>query len=103
MTESSLSYYLFRVLGSLAPLVPRRVGYRLADAIGLVAFHLYSGSATTLEDNLSHVLKNEVDETTVQTTERQVFSNQSKNYFDIFRSHALSDEEISSSVNFFGL
>lgn len=103
MTESSLSYYLFRVLGSLAPLVPRRVGYRLADAIGLVAFHLYSGSATTLEDNLSHVLKNEGDETTVQTTARQVFSNLSKNYFDLFRSHALSDEEISASVNIVGL
>ncbi len=103
MTESSLSYYLFRVLGSLAPLVPRRVGYRLADAIGLVAFHLYSGSATTLEDNLSHVLKNEGDETTVQTKARQVFSNLSKNYFDLFRSHALSDEEISASVNIVGL
>jgi KDO2-lipid IV(A) lauroyltransferase len=103
MTESFLSYYLYRVLGSLAPLVPPRVGYRLADAIGLVAFHLYSGSATALEDNLSHVLKNQGDETTVRTTARQVFSNLSKNYFDLFRSHALSDEEISASVNIVGL
>jgi KDO2-lipid IV(A) lauroyltransferase len=103
MTESFLSYYLFRVLGSLAPLVPPRVGYRLADAIGRVAFHLHSGSATTLEDNLSYVLKNQGDETTVRTTARQVFSNLSKNYFDLFRSHALSDEEISASVNIVGL
>jgi len=103
MTESLLSYYLFRMLGSLAPLVPRRVGYHLADVIGLVAFNVYSGSATTLEDNLSHVLKNERDETTVRTAARQVFSNLSKNYFDLFRSHALSDEEISASVNIVGL
>jgi len=103
MSQSFVAYYLYRVLGSLAPLVPRRLGYWLASQLGLVAFHLSPRGAAVLEENLSHVLGEKADEITIKATAREVFRNLSKNYYDLFHRHALSDEEASASITIRGL
>lgn len=103
MSRSGFSYYLYRVPGSIAPLLPRRFGYWVASQLGVLAFHLYPRGATMLEQNLSHVLGEEANEATIKATAREVFRNLAKNYYDLFRSHALSDEEISASVTVVGL
>jgi lauroyl/myristoyl acyltransferase len=103
MNQSLLSYYLYRVLGSAAPLVPARLGYWLASRIGSLAFHINLRGRTTLRENLSHVLGEQADEATIKATGREVFRNIAKNYYDLFRSHALSDETIRTSVTVVGL
>ncbi|TKJ31516.1 MAG: hypothetical protein CEE40_01670 [Chloroflexi bacterium B3_Chlor] len=102
MNQPFLGYYLYRVLGSLAPLVPRRLGYWLAGQLGLVAFLLNPRGAAALKENLSHVLGEEADETAIQATAREVFRNLSKNYYDLFHRHALSDQESGASVTIRG-
>lgn len=103
MNQSLLSYYLYRVLGSIAPLVPPRFGYWLASQLGVLAFYLNRKGAKAVKENLSHVLGEETHEAAIDATAREVFRNLAKNYYDLFRSHALSDEKISASVTIIGL
>lgn len=103
MNQSLLSYYLYRVLSSVAPLVPARFGYWVASQLGVLAFYLNRKGAKAAKENLSHVLGKEADEATIKATAREVFRNLAKNYYDLFRSHALSDEKISASVSVVGL
>jgi lauroyl/myristoyl acyltransferase len=103
MNQSLLSYYLYRALGFIAPLIPPRFGYWLASLLGTLTFYLYSRGAKAVKENLSHVLGEEGNEATIEATAREVFRNLLKNYYDLFHKHALSDEEISTSVTVVGL
>jgi lauroyl/myristoyl acyltransferase len=103
MSQSLLSYCAYRVLGSVAPLVPRRLGYWLASQIGSLAFYINRRGANALKENLSHVLGKEADEVTITAIAREVFRNLAKNYFDLFHKPALTDEKISASVTVTGL
>jgi lauroyl/myristoyl acyltransferase len=103
MNQSLLSYYLYRVMGSIAPLIPPRFGYWLASQLGVAAFYLNPSGAEVVKENLSHVLGEAANEATIKATARQVFRNLLKNYYDLFHKHSLSDEEISASVTIVGL
>lgn len=103
MSQSLLSYYLYRLLGTLAPFVSRRLGYRLADRMGLLAFYVSPKGTASLKDNLSHVLGKNANESTIRATAQRVFCNLGKNYYDLFHKHALSREEATASVDFRGL
>lgn len=103
MSQSLLTYYVFRMLGSLAPLVPRPLGYLLAGKTGRVGYYLHPAGAASLKENLSHVLGEKADDATLRATALEVYSNLAKNYFDLFHNHSLSDEGISASVNIVGL
>lgn len=103
MSQSHLSYYFYRLVGTLAPLVPRRLGYWLAGRTGRVAFHLNLGGAPALKENLSHVLGDDANEARIKATALEVLSNLSKNYFDLLYQHALNDEEASATVTVRGV
>jgi len=103
MSQSFLGYYLYRVLGSVAPLLPPRLGYWLVSRLGVLAFCFNPRGAKTLKENLSHVLGEEANEPTIKSIAREVFRNLSKNYFDLFHRHALGDDEASASVTIEGL
>ena len=103
MNQSLLAYYLYRVLGFICPLMPRRFGYWLVSQLGTLAFYLYPRGAEIAKENLSHVLGEEADEETVKATAQEVFRNLLKNYYDLFYKHALSDEEVGATVAVVGL
>ena len=103
MSQSFLGYYLYRVLGSVAPLLPPRLGYWFGSRLGVLAFCFNPRGAKTLKENLSHVLGEEANEPTIKSIAREVFRNLSKNYFDLFHRHALGDDEASASVTIEGL
>ncbi len=103
MSQSLLSYYFYRLLGSLAPRAPRPLGYWLADKIGRLAFYVHRNGATTVEENLSHVLGANANGDRIKTTALDVFGNLAKNYFDLFHRHALGQEQANSTVTVQGL
>ncbi len=103
MIQSSFRYYLYRVLGSVAPLLPPRFGYWIASQLGALAFYLNSAGAKTVGENLSHVMGEEAGEARIKATAREVFRNLLKNYYDLFHKHALSDDEIKASLTIIGL
>jgi lauroyl/myristoyl acyltransferase len=103
MSQSLVTYYLYRVMGSVAPLLPPRFGYWLASRLSVLLFYLNPRGASTVKENLYHVLGDGTDEAIINATAREVFRNLGKNYYDLFHKHSLSDEEISASVAVEGL
>lgn len=97
MNWEDLSYYAYRLGGILAPRVPPRLGYWLATQAGSLMYHT-SAARPIVEDNMAHVLAQPAHSPAVQCTARQVFRNQTKNYFDLFRVGALGRAEIEASV-----
>lgn len=103
MSQSLLTYYVFRMLGSLAPLVPRPLGYLLAGKTGRVGYYLHPAGAASLRENLSHVLGEKADDATLRATALEVYSNLAKNYFDLFHNHSLSEQEANALVTIRGV
>lgn len=102
-SHSFLVYCAYRLLGILAPLVPQTLGYWLAAQVGALAYHLNRRGSEVLRENLRHVLGDEADEALVETTAIEVFRNLAKNYYDLFRKHALGAEEATDSITVHGL
>ncbi len=103
MSHSLLSYCAFRLMGGLAPFLPRRFGYWLAEQAGTVAYHLGYPSPAALRGNLYHVLGTDGDGNNVEHVAVEVFRNLAKNYYDLFHKHALSTEEATASIEVRGL
>ncbi|HJX39411.1 MAG TPA: lysophospholipid acyltransferase family protein [Anaerolineae bacterium] len=103
MSQASLIYYSYRVLGAVAPVVPRRLGYWLAERSATLAYRLRRSSGAALRENLSHVLGAEVDDAAVESAALGVFRNLAKNYFDLFHKHRLSTEDATATINVCGL
>jgi lauroyl/myristoyl acyltransferase len=103
MSHSLLSYCTFRLMGGVAPLLPRRWGYWLAEQAGTVAYRLGLPSPAALRGNLHHVLGTDGDDHSVERTALDVYRNLAKNYYDLFCKHALSMEEATASIEVRGL
>jgi len=98
MDLGQVSYYTYRLGGALAPRIPPRLGYRLASQVGDVLFRL-SPQRATVAENVAHVTGLPPSSGPVQRIARQVFRNQAKNYFDLFRVSALSPEGIQATIH----
>lgn len=101
--QSSLSYYVYRFLGAVVPLIPPRLGHAMFSRIANLA---YPGLTTLREnvcDNLRHVLGPQADPARIEDVARQVFQNQARNYFDLFRVASLSADQIRQLVTVNGL
>ncbi len=97
MQVDSLSYYLYRLVGALAPHISPPSGYALAEHFGSILYRL-SPLRHNVEDNVSHVLGAPVGSPEVRKVARQIFRNQSKNYFDLLRVSRLTPDDIRRSV-----
>ncbi len=95
-------YYLFRILGLLALLLPPRVGFWLFSRFGDAFYHFDKRGRAAVRDNLRHVLGPDVDDETLEREVYQVFRNQGKNYYDLFRSPRLSAADIERIVTVHG-
>ncbi len=89
-----VAYLLYRLAGILLPLVPPGVGYALLSLMGRLAFNLAGGRRQVVMGNLAHVLGVDVDQRILRELAVQVFQNQIKNYFDLFRLPSMDERQI---------
>jgi KDO2-lipid IV(A) lauroyltransferase len=98
-----LSYYVYRLLGAVMPLVPPKLGYALFTRLGDLSHDRSATSRENVYDNLRHVLGPEADPSRVEKVAREIFRNQARNYYDLFRVPSLSDAQIERLVTIHGL
>jgi lauroyl/myristoyl acyltransferase len=91
-------YYVFRLLGLLAPCLPAWLGLCLAAALGDLWYHLARGRRAILISNLRHVLGPSASEREIQCTARAVFRHNFRNYYDLFRLPHLPSEELEKLI-----
>lgn len=92
-----LVYYAYRLAGAVAPHIPPALGYRAAGWVGSIAYYL-SSLRGNVQDNMAHIIGMPANSPCVRAIARQVYRNQSKNYFDLFRQSSLSETEIMETV-----
>jgi len=102
LDQSLISYYIYRVLGALVPLLPPRIGYALFGWFGNLAYSHSTGSRQNVEDNLRHVLGAQANPDRIAAIARKIFRNQAHNYYDLFRLSTLRAEQIERLVTFRG-
>jgi KDO2-lipid IV(A) lauroyltransferase len=98
----SVTYGVYRLLGALAPRIPATWGHRLAQRVGPLIWHLAPRSRAAVLDNLTHLLGARRHANLVHISQ-QVFGNQAKNYYDLFRLPSLSDAEVAELVTLRGI
>ncbi len=95
LDQTLFAYYLYRLLGWLAPLVPPSLGYRLATIGGDVFYYLQKTTRANVYDNVKHILEGTrkgLDN--IEGVVRGVFRNMAKNYYDLFRAPSVSLAEV---------
>lgn len=101
--QEQLAYVAYRALGALMPLIPPSVGYALFKRIGDLSYEKGTTSRQNVHDNLKHVLGEQADPTHLAGVAREVFRNQARNYYDLFRVASLSEARINQLVTVHGL
>ncbi|MFQ5857729.1 MAG: lysophospholipid acyltransferase family protein [Anaerolineae bacterium] len=94
-----VTYFLYRLVGWLAPRIPARLGYWLFARIGDLFYWLDADGRRAVHDNLQHVLGPDVPRSVLSDKVRATFHTQAYNYFDLFRVPSMSAEEIEARVN----
>ena len=95
-----LQYFAFRLLATLAPLLPARVAYWLCDCVGDLIYRLLPRRRATVRRNLSIVLRRGPDE--VEPLVRETFRQGMKYYYDTFRIPALMDADLDNLIDLEG-
>ncbi len=103
LNQADISYYAYRVFGALVPWVPPRVGYRVFEWLGDLAYLRSEASRESVMDNLRHVLGDQANPERLSAICRSVFRNQARNYYDLFRLPALTAEHVKSIATLRGL
>jgi len=95
-------YYVFRLVGLLAPRLPAWLGLRLAAVLGDLWYYLARGRRAILLRNLRHVLGSSASggasEAAIRRTARAVFRHTFRNYYDLFRLPHLPAEELEKLI-----
>jgi lauroyl/myristoyl acyltransferase len=94
-----LTYYLYRLLGLVVPLIPPGLGYPLATRLGDLFYYLGKATRANIQDNVTHILQGgqkAVDDR--ESIVRGVLRNMAKNLYDLFRVQTLSLAEIDRLV-----
>ncbi len=97
-----LTYILFRLAGTVAPLVPRRVGYALMGLLARLMYRLGSRNRDIIQSNVGHVLGDDASAKQIDAVARRIFHNLLNNYFDLFWLPAQRTEAIAPLVRVFG-
>ncbi|MDO8670305.1 MAG: hypothetical protein Q7O66_02605 [Dehalococcoidia bacterium] len=79
-----MKFRLFWLLSLLCPLIPRRIGCKVAGFLGYLAYYLVPGARSVVQANLRVVLGANASTTKVNLLAGRVFRNAAKNYFDLF-------------------
>jgi len=98
----TISYYAYRTLGAVMPRIPPRLGYALYERLGKLAYEKGATSRENVHENLRYVLGPDAEPERTEAVAREIFRNQARNYFDLFRVAALNGEQIRSLVTVHG-
>lgn len=98
MKPTMLSYYLFRVAGFLAPLIPLRVGHWLAERLGDLAAALRPDERAIVRANIRQALGHDPGDDALDRMARNTYRCSMKNYFDLFWMPSRSTEQIRARV-----
>jgi KDO2-lipid IV(A) lauroyltransferase len=89
-----MTYYFFRFAGLVCPLLPSRFGYWLFARFGDLVFILTAKRQPAYFYNLRRVLGDQAGPEQVNAIARKGFQNLLKNYFDLFRWHHITKDEV---------
>jgi KDO2-lipid IV(A) lauroyltransferase len=89
-----LTVWGYRLAVWLAPRLPQRFGFWIFARIGDLVYLLNSGGRSNYQDNLMHVIGSDQPQSEYNRITRKAFQNSFKNYFDLFRGHALTPEQV---------
>ncbi len=92
-----LQYLAFRLLATLAPLLPARVAYWVCDRVGDLIYRLLPRRRATVRRNLSIALRRSSGE--VEPLVRETFRQGMKYYYDTFRIPALTDADLDRLID----
>jgi len=92
--KAALTLWAFRFAVWFVPLLPERFGYWLFARLGDLAFVLNTGARRNYQKNLAHVLGADAAQSEYDRVTRRALQNLLKNYFDLFRGHALSAAQV---------
>ncbi|HID86389.1 MAG TPA: hypothetical protein EYP55_03300 [Anaerolineae bacterium] len=93
-------YYLYRLAGFLLPRIPPRLGYWLFARLGDLVYYVSGEARRNVRHNLRHVLG---EKEALEKRVREVFRNQLKNYFDLFRVPRLGPADLEKRLTVHGL
>jgi KDO2-lipid IV(A) lauroyltransferase len=95
--QTMAGYWMYRVLGATAPLIPPHLGYPFFGCIGARFFDWFADAREPLHDNLRHVMPDGTPPE-IDGVARSILRNHLKNYYDFFRSTRLSKDDIARLV-----
>jgi KDO2-lipid IV(A) lauroyltransferase len=93
-----MSYYLFRFLKFVCPLLPSRFGYWLFARLGDAVYAFSAKQNSVYFQNLQRVLGVDASPERVRATARRGYQNLLKNYFDLFRAHGINKEKLKKQL-----
>jgi len=94
----SISYYLYRLGGKIAPKAPPAAGYAACRILGGFLYQFNSRAKTNIQQNLRRVMGPHTPETEIKRRGRLTFEAILYNYFDLFRLPALTGAEANQLV-----
>lgn len=90
----SLAVFGYRFAVWLTPRLPERFGFWLFARLGDLAYLLSSEGRANYQRNLKHVIGAHQPQNEYNRITRKAYQNSLKNYFDLFRGHALSEAQV---------
>lgn len=90
----TLTLWLYRFAIWFVPLLPERFGYWLFARGGDIVFYLNTGARRAYEKNLAHIAPADMPRSARARIAQRALRNSMKNYFDLFRSHRLSETQV---------
>lgn len=89
-----LGYLAIRGSCFLVGIVPQKIIYKLADALGIFAFYLTKKYRNIVINNLKYIFEDKYQDKEIKKIAKDVFKNQAKNLFEFLLIPKMSKEDI---------
>lgn len=91
-------YYIFRFAAWACPWLPLRLGYWLFARLGDLGFFFAGRHLKPYRSNLRRVLGDDATDAQIDAVARRGYQNLLKNYFDLFRSHGITQQTLAKQL-----
>jgi len=102
LNRSKISFYLYRLAGSLVPRIPPAISYPLFSLIGGLTHRFNDNARANVRDNIRHVLGPGASQAQVERLARATFDYVAYNYYDLFRLPTLHPDQVAAMVRIEG-
>lgn len=92
------TYIVFKIASLVVPLMPVGLGYRVADALGVVAYYVLPRARRGIKGNLRRAMGLDIGDARVTKAARCAFRAAAKNYYDLFRIPRLDLPKLEETV-----